>query len=80
MLYLSIGAPRQLHRTIATPEGHAIDRDASGAAIGLVFASVRHLLQSDGMLTLNVPPEHVIAAAIEPALTAGSVRSAPDSS
>lgn len=70
VLYLSIGAPRQPHRTIATPEGHAIDYDESGAVIGMVLVNVRRLLARDGMLTLTVPPEHVTAAAIEPALIA----------
>jgi uncharacterized protein YuzE len=70
VLYLSIGSPRQPHRTIATPEGHAIDYDESGAVIGMVLVNVRHLLQRDGMLTLTVPPDHVTAAAIEPALIA----------
>lgn len=36
VLYLSAGAPRAAARTIATPEGHAMDCDESGAAIGMV--------------------------------------------
>lgn len=70
VLYLSVGPPREPHRTIATPEGHAIDYDESGAVVGMVLVNVRHLLERDGMLTLTVPPEHVSAAAIEPALIA----------
>lgn len=70
VLYLGIGPAREPHRTIATAEGHAIDYDESGAVIGMVLVNVRHLLRRDGMLTLTVPPEHVSAAAIEPALIA----------
>lgn len=70
VLYLSIGPPCDAHRTIATPEGHAIDYDDSGAVIGVVLVNVRHLLARDGMLPVTVPPEHVSAATIEPALVA----------
>jgi uncharacterized protein YuzE len=33
VLYLSVGPPREAARTIATPEGHAVDYDESGAVI-----------------------------------------------
>jgi uncharacterized protein YuzE len=34
VLYLSVGSPRTSSKTIATPEGHAVDYDESGAVIG----------------------------------------------
>lgn len=69
-LYLSVGDPREPARTIATPEGHAIDYDKSGAVIGMVLTNVRFYLTRDGELTVSVPPDRVIAAQIESALAA----------
>ena len=68
VLYLSVGAPREA-RTVATPEGHAVDYDESGAVIGMVLVNVRFLLGRDGAVTVTVPPDRV-AAQIEPALVA----------
>jgi uncharacterized protein YuzE len=70
VLYLSVGSPREAARTIATPEGHAVDHDESGAVIGMVLVSVRFLLKRDGALTVTLPPDHVVAAKIAPALVA----------
>jgi uncharacterized protein YuzE len=47
VLYLSVGPPRGAGRTIATPEGHAVDYGKSGAAIGM---------------TPKVPSNHLIFA------------------
>lgn len=70
VLYLSVGPTQTASKTIATPEGHAIDYDASGAVIGMVLVNVRFLLARDGMLTITVPPNRVLPATIEPALLA----------
>ncbi len=70
VLYLSVGPPREAARTIATPEGHAVDYDESGAVIGMVLVNVRFLLERDGMLTLSLPPEHLAAEALAPVLVA----------
>jgi uncharacterized protein YuzE len=70
VLYLSIGPPRVAYRTIATPEGHAVDYDESGAVIGMVLVNVRFLLGRDGAVTVTIPPDRVLAAQIEPALLA----------
>lgn len=70
VLYLSVGDPREASRTIATPEGHAVDYDESGAVIGMVLTNVRFFLKRDGELTVTVPPDRVVAAQIEPALIA----------
>ena len=70
VLYLSVGAPREAFRTIATPEGHAVDYDESGAIIGMVLINVRFFLERDGALTITVPSDRVVAANIEPALIA----------
>ena len=69
VLYLSVGDPREASRTIATPEGHAVDYDESGAVIGMVLTNVRFFLERDGELTVTIPPDRVLAAQIEPALT-----------
>ncbi len=69
VLYLSVGDPREASRTIATPEGHAVDYDESGAVIGMVLTNVRFFLERDGELTVTIPPDRVVAAQIEPALT-----------
>jgi uncharacterized protein YuzE len=70
VLYLSVGSPREPFRTIATPEGHAVDYDESGVVIGMVLINVRYLLDRDGVLTVTLPPGRVVAAQIEPALIA----------
>ncbi len=70
VLYLSVGPTRESLRTIATPEGHAVDYDESGAVIGMVLVNVRFFLERDGVVTVTVPPDRVVAAQIEPALIA----------
>jgi uncharacterized protein YuzE len=70
VLYLSVGPPREAFRTIATPEGHAVDYDESGAVIGMVLVNVRFFLERDGAVTVTIPPDRVAAAQIEPALLA----------
>jgi len=70
VLYLSVGPPREAARTIATPEGHAVDYDESGAVIGMVLVNVRFILERDGTLTLSLPPEHLAAEALAPVLVA----------
>jgi uncharacterized protein YuzE len=70
VLYLSVGPPRDATRTIATPEGHAVDYDDAGAVIGMVLVNVRFLLERDGAVTVTLPPDHVVSAKIEPALVA----------
>jgi uncharacterized protein YuzE len=68
--YLSVGPQREAARTVATPEGHAVDYDESGAVIGMVLVNVRFVLERDGAVTVTVPPDRVVAAQIEPALVA----------
>lgn len=70
VLYLSTGAPRVPARTIATPEGHAMDYDESGAVIGMVLVNARFLLARDGAVTVTIPPDRVVAAQLAPALVA----------
>jgi uncharacterized protein YuzE len=70
VLYLSVGAPREPARTIATPEGHAVDYDDTGAVIGMVLVNVRFLLERDGVLTLSLPPEQLAATELAPVLAA----------
>jgi uncharacterized protein YuzE len=70
VLYVSVGPPREAARTVATPEGHALDYDESGAVIGMVVVNVRFLLERDGALTVTMLPDRVAAAQIEPALVA----------
>ena len=70
VLYLSVGAPREPFRTVATPEGHAVDYDRSGAVIGMVLVNVKFLIDRDGTLTVTIPPDHVLASSIEPVLIA----------
>lgn len=70
VLYLSVGDPRTPFRTVATPEGHAIDYNDSGAVIGMTLVNVKFLLDRDGTLTVTLPPDQVLASKIEPALIA----------
>ncbi len=70
VLYLSVGEPQKSFRTVGTSEGHAVDYDESGAVIGMVLVNVRFLLDRDGAITVTVPPDRVLPAAIEPALAA----------
>jgi uncharacterized protein YuzE len=68
VLYLNVVPPREAARTIATPEGHAVDYDETGAVIGLTLVSVQFLLDRDGMLTLSLPPVHIAAETLAPVL------------
>jgi uncharacterized protein YuzE len=70
VLYLSVGPPREGARTIATPEGHAVDYDEAGVVIGMVLVNVRFILERDDAITVTLPPDHVVSAKIEPALIA----------
>jgi uncharacterized protein YuzE len=70
VLYLSVGPPQKAFKTIATPEGHAVDYDESGAMIGMVLVNVRFLLERDGAITVTPPPDRVLLANIKPALIA----------
>jgi len=70
VLYLSVGKPQEPLRTIATPEGHAVDYDESGAVIGMVLVNVKFFLERDGALTVTLPPDRVLPAKIGPALVA----------
>jgi uncharacterized protein YuzE len=56
VLYLSVGKAREPSRTIATPEGRAVDYDESGAVIGLVLVNVKFILDRDGALTVTSLP------------------------
>lgn len=70
VLYLSVGSPREPAHTLATPEGHAMDYDESGALVGIVLVNVRFLLDRDGALVVTIPPDRILATQIEPALAA----------
>lgn len=70
MLSLRVGSPREATRTIATPEGHAVDYDELGAVFGTVLVNVRFLLERDGAVTVRLPPDDVVAAKITSALIA----------
>jgi uncharacterized protein YuzE len=68
VLYLNVGPPREAARTIATPEGHAVDYDETGAVIAITLVNIQFLLDRDGMLTLSLPPEHIAAETLAPVL------------
>jgi uncharacterized protein YuzE len=68
VLYLNVGEPQSAARGLETPDGHAIHYDASGAVIGLTLLNVRHTLETDGQLTLTMPPEHLAANTLQPVL------------
>lgn len=70
VLYLNVGEPRPAARGLETPDGHAIHYDETGAVIGLTLLNVRHTLEQDGSLTLTLPPEHLAADTLQPALVA----------
>ncbi len=70
VLYLSVGPPREAARRIATPEGHAVDYDEQGVVIGMVLVNVRFILERDDVITVTLPPDHVVPAKIAPALIA----------
>ena len=71
VLILSVGAPKAAARTVATPEGHAVDFDESGALIGLELVNVRYLLERDGALTVSVPPGRIGRSDLAPMLEPG---------
>jgi uncharacterized protein YuzE len=58
VLYLSVGKPRIPDETDATPEGHAVDRDAEGNVIGMVIVNLLFLVERDGELRITSPDGH----------------------
>jgi hypothetical protein len=72
VLYVSVadydGAPA---KAFATPEGHCVEYDANGRAIGMILVNARWLLERDGELTITWPAAHVapdeLAEALRPA-------------
>lgn len=72
VLYLSVGKPRVPAETDATPEGHAVDYDESGAVIGMVLVNVRRLLERDGELKITWPEAHISRDELDPVLTAAA--------
>ena len=72
VLYLSVGEPRVPPETDATPEGHAVDYDESGAVIGMVLVNVRRLLERDGELKITWPEAHIAPDQLAPALVAAA--------
>lgn len=69
VLYLNVGLPRPPAETHATPEGHAVDYDASGNVIGLTLVSPRQILERDGELALTWPQARLTAEQLSAALT-----------
>lgn len=66
-----MGAPQVAARTIATPEGHAMDYDEAGAVIEMVLVNARFLLERDGVVTVvTIAPDRIVAAQLAPALVA----------
>lgn len=72
VLYLSVGEPRVPAETDATPEGHAVDYDESGAVIGMVLVNVRGLLERDGELKITWPEAHISRDELDAVLTAAA--------
>jgi uncharacterized protein YuzE len=70
VLYLTTRPPQTATRTLATPEGHAVDYGETGAVIGMALVSARFFLERDGAVTVTIPPDRVVAAQVEPALVA----------
>lgn len=70
VLYLSVGDPQVPARTIATPEGHAVDYSVSGAVVGITLVNVKHLLDREGAVTVTLPQDRILSVNIEPALIA----------
>jgi uncharacterized protein YuzE len=70
VLYLRVSPSREPHRTLETPEGHAVDYDDSGNVIGMVLLNVRWTLERDGALDLTWPAERVDADQLQAALSA----------
>jgi uncharacterized protein YuzE len=70
VLYLSAGPPREAARTVATPEGHAIDYDEMGAVIGVVLVNVRRILEQEGAITLSRPADRLDADQLQAVLSA----------
>jgi uncharacterized protein YuzE len=59
VLYLHAGAPRPAARTLATPQGHALRYDESGAMIGVTLVNAHWLHARDGRVSLEGPGEGI---------------------
>jgi uncharacterized protein YuzE len=69
VLYLHRGKPIPAAETLATPEGHAVRLDKTGAIIGITIVNAKWLAERDGGITISAP-EHIETSArdLAPAL------------
>jgi uncharacterized protein YuzE len=55
VLYLRKSGGPASNETHATPEGHAVQLDASGAVVGLTIVNARWLIEREGRLVITIP-------------------------
>jgi uncharacterized protein YuzE len=55
VLYLRAGPPGPAARTQATPEGHSVSVDGSGAVVGITIVNAKWLIERDGKILITVP-------------------------
>ena len=64
VLYLARGDVAEASDAALTPEGHGIRYDSEGHVIGVTIINARWLLDRDGHVTITLPQEVQVAAAI----------------
>lgn len=71
VLYLSCGPPQPAVRTFASPEGHAVRFDGTGALIGITIVNAKLLSERDGKIIVTFPDRlETTAEQLAPALLA----------
>lgn len=69
VLYLRVKGAAKAALTDATPEGHAVTFDGSGALIGMTIVNAKWLTEKEGKLVITLPERiETSAEALEPAL------------
>lgn len=71
VLYMHKGKPAPAEQTLATPEGHAVMRDAAGEIVGITVVNAKWLAERDGRIAVVAPEQHLEVSAEDLAAALG---------
>ena len=69
VLYLWAGEPRRPALDDASPEGHYLQFDASGALIAVTIVNAGYIFEREGTIPITLPEHRIIAADLGPLLS-----------
>ena len=68
VLYLWAGEPRRPALDDASPEGHYLQFDASGALIAVTIVNAGYIFEREGTISITLPEHRIVAADLGPVL------------